>query len=64
MQTVGVKIVAFDLDGTLVDQRAAARLWASEFVESCALQHHTEIIAAALTQRRPKGEIFADLMEE
>lgn len=64
VQTVGVKMVAFDLDGTLVDQRAAARLWAAEFVESCALQDEIEAIAGALTQRRPKGEIFADLIEE
>lgn len=56
-------LVAFDLDGTLVDQAAAARLWAQEFARDVGLSseqaHH---LGAALVARRPKGEVFAELV--
>ena len=55
-------LVALDLDGTLVDQAAAAREWAEEFIAYWDLPLTASAdIAGALTQRRPKGEIFAAL---
>jgi FMN phosphatase YigB (HAD superfamily) len=62
VQTADVKIVALDLDGTLVDQRGAARKWAGEFIQSAGLDLDVEVVQAALGVRRPKGEIFADLV--
>lgn len=54
----------FDLDGTLVDQASAARNWAREFTETWGLdEQDAGAIAAALTQRRPKGEIFSEIIQ-
>lgn len=49
----------FDLDGTLVDQAGAARNWARGFAETWGRDEQVaDAIAAALTQRRPKSEVF------
>lgn len=57
-----VPLVAFDLDGTLVDQGAAARLWAEEFLATWDLpSEELDSIAGALAARRPKGQVFAEL---
>lgn len=56
-------MVAFDLDGTLVDQADAASRWAEEFISSNRLNLDVVDVAAALTARRPKGEVFAELVE-
>lgn len=56
-------LVALDLDGTLVDQAAAARTWAEEFVETWDLPaEQVDQIGRALAVRRPKGEVFAELV--
>jgi HAD superfamily hydrolase (TIGR01549 family) len=55
-------MVALDLDGTLVDQAAAARTWAEEFAESYGCDLAVESVAEALTERRPKGEVFSELV--
>lgn len=58
-------LVALDLDGTLLDQDAAAHAWATEFVTEWALPaDEVERIAVALTARRPKGEVFAELARD
>lgn len=58
-------LIAFDLDGTLVDQAAAARTWAREFGNQWDLpKAEVDKVAAALTARRPKGEVFAELVEQ
>lgn len=55
-------LVEFDLDGTLVDQAAAAQLWAKEFTEASGLPpEQADHIGGALAARRPKGEVFAEL---
>ena len=54
-------MVAFDLDGTLVDQADAASRWAEEFISSNRLGLDVVDVAGALTARRPKGEVFAEL---
>lgn len=55
-------LIAFDLDGTLVDQAAAARRWAVEFVAEWRLGgHEIERIARSLSARGPKDDVFADL---
>lgn len=57
-------LIALDLDGTLVDQAAAARTWASEFADQWDLPGaEVDKVAAALTARRSKGEVFAELVE-
>lgn len=56
-------LVAFDLDGTLVDQAAAARLWAQEFARAVSLtSEQVGHLSAALVARRPKGEVFAEVV--
>lgn len=56
-------LVALDLDGTLVDQAAAARLWAQAFVETWALPvEQGDRIGEALAARRPKDEVFDELV--
>lgn len=56
-------LVAFDLDGTLVDQTAAARLWAQEFARGVGLTaEQAAHLAAALVARRPKGAVFAEVV--
>jgi HAD superfamily hydrolase (TIGR01549 family) len=59
-----MQMVAFDLDGTLVDQADAAARWAEEFIGS---HHHLGLdvveVTSALTARRPKGEVFAEVIE-
>ena len=55
-------LVAFDLDGTLVDQAAAAQAWADEFgVEWRLPAEEIDRIGRALMMSRPKGEVFAEL---
>lgn len=55
-------LAAFDLDGTLVDQAAAARIWSQEFTANWGLPaEEVDRIAHALTARRPKDEVFAEL---
>ena len=56
-------MVALDLDGTLVDQEAAAARWAEEFVLAHRLAVDVSELANSLTARRPKGEVFAELVE-
>ncbi|GAB2462067.1 HAD family hydrolase [Nocardioides hungaricus] len=57
-------LIALDLDGTLVDQAAAARTWAREFADKWDLPGTAvDKVAAALTARRSKGEVFAELVE-
>lgn len=57
-------LIALDLDGTLVDQAAAARTWAREFADQWDLpEAEVDKVAAALTARRSKGEVFAELVE-
>lgn len=59
-----VPLVALDLDGTLVDQAAAAKEWARGFVDEWDLPRvEVGVIAAALTARRPKGEVFGELVD-
>jgi HAD superfamily hydrolase (TIGR01549 family) len=55
-------MVALDLDGTLVDHASAARAWSLEFVESQGFDLDIERLVGALTERRPKNEVFADLV--
>jgi HAD superfamily hydrolase (TIGR01549 family) len=58
-----VALIALDLDGTLVDQASAARTWSNLFVEELGLPSvEVEVIASALTDRRPKGEVFRQLV--
>ncbi|WP_194288933.1 MULTISPECIES: HAD family hydrolase [unclassified Nocardioides] len=57
-------LIALDLDGTLVDQAAAARAWSAGFVDHWRLPAgEVDVIAAALTARRPKGEVFSELID-
>ena len=57
-------LAIFDLDGTLVDQEGAAQEWAQGFVETWMLSAEDgDVIALALTERRPKSEVFAELVE-
>lgn len=54
-----VPVAMFDLDGTLVDQALAAQNWAFGFAETWRLsEEDAGAIASALTERRPKGEVF------
>lgn len=56
-------LAAFDLDGTLVDQAAAARAWTKEFVEALGLPGGAvDEIASTLSERRPKGPLFDELV--
>ena len=58
-------LVALDLDGTLVDQAAAARAWAKEFIAQWALpEDEVERTARVLAEHRPKGEVFAELARD
>jgi len=58
-----VPLIALDLDGTLVDQASAARVWSAEFADEWRLPAgEVDVIAAALTARRPKGEVFNELV--
>jgi HAD superfamily hydrolase (TIGR01549 family) len=60
-----VPLVAFDLDGTLVDQGRAARAWAEEFVaEHGGPPSEAARIGRALAEPRPKGEVFAELARD
>jgi len=61
---VAVPLAIFDLDGTLVDQESAAREWAQGFAESWQLNAaNRDAIALALAERRPKGEVFAEVVQ-
>lgn len=56
-------LIALDLDGTLVDQAFAARAWSAGFVEKWRLPpDEVDVVASALTARRPKGEVFNELV--
>lgn len=56
-------LALFDLDGTLVDQASAARRWAEEFTRRSSLpRDFASQIATALSQRRPKAEVFAEIV--
>lgn len=56
-------LALFDLDGTLVDQASVARRWADEFTRESALPAaFATPIATALSQRRPKNEVFAEIV--
>ncbi len=58
-------LAAFDLDGTLVDQVSAARTWTQEFVTAWALPDAAiDQIAALLSERRPKGPLFGEIVQE
>lgn len=58
-------LALFDLDGTLVDQATAARVWAAEFATTWAIPAtQIDAITALLSERRPKGEVFAELVGE
>lgn len=60
---VAVPIALFDLDGTLIDQKSAAREWAQSFVEAWQLSaEDRDVVASALAERRPKGEVFERLI--
>ncbi|GAB3929094.1 hypothetical protein GCM10011575_26010 [Microlunatus endophyticus] len=55
-------LVAFDLDGTLVDQGRAARAWAAEFATEWQLPDGASgQIGRALSETRPKGDVFSEL---
>ncbi len=57
-------LIALDLDGTLVDQASAARAWAHGFVRGWGLPtHEVDVVTTALTERRPKDEVFARLVD-
>ncbi|GGC81475.1 hypothetical protein GCM10011512_05200 [Tersicoccus solisilvae] len=56
-------LVAVDLDGTLVNQAAAACRWAQEFVCEFGIDADIEETARALAQPRPKGPVFSELVE-
>lgn len=57
-------VIALDLDGTLVDQRSAAREWADGFGSRYGLSaDQIGSVALALAARRPKGQVFAELVE-
>jgi HAD superfamily hydrolase (TIGR01549 family) len=57
-------LIALDLDGTLVDQATAARRWSIGFIDEWNLPAgEVDVVAAALTARRPKGEVFGKLIE-
>mgnify|MGYP000598519994 CR=1 FL=1 len=57
-------LIALDLDGTLVDQRSAAREWAEGFGLRWSLSvDQIEPVAVALTARRSKDQVFADIVE-
>lgn len=58
-----MRMVALDLDGTLVDQGGAAIRWAEEFITAHRLGLDPVEVANLLTARRPKGEVFAELVE-
>lgn len=59
-----MSLIALDLDGTLVDQVSAARVWAREFVEQRGLPDtEVDAITAALSARRPKNEVFSQLVD-
>lgn len=58
-----MRMVALDLDGTLVDQEAAATRWAEEFVSAHRLSLDVDEVACLLTARRPKGAVFAELVQ-
>lgn len=61
---MAVPLALFDLDGTLVDQAGAARSWARWFAKAWSLgEQNAGDIAAALTQRRPKGEVFSLIIQ-
>lgn len=56
-------LIGLDLDGTLVDQASAARAWSARFVDEWRLPAaEVDVIAAALTARRPKGEVFSEVV--
>ncbi|WP_165808119.1 HAD family hydrolase [Microbacterium sp. TPD7012] len=60
-----MSLALFDLDGTLVDQESAAKRWVKDLVRASSLPDALVTpIATALSQRRPKGEVFADIVEE
>lgn len=57
-------LIALDVDGTLVDQASAARAWSTGFVAEWRLSEvEVDVVAAALTARRPKGEVFSELVD-
>ncbi len=65
LRLLSVSLIALDLDGTLVDQAVAARAWASEFGAEWDLEpEHSARIGHALTARKPKGKVFAELAQE
>lgn len=56
-------LAIFDLDGTLVDQESAARVWAQGFVEKWSLRvEDHDVVSAALIARRPKDQVFGELV--
>lgn len=58
-------LALFDLDGTLVDQAKAARLWVDELVANGVIRDvHVERVAEALKARLSKGPVFAHLVAE
>lgn len=59
-----MRMVALDLDGTLVDQASAARRWAGECVASLSLDVAVDVLAERLRARRPKDIVFRQLVAE
>lgn len=58
-------LAAFDLDGTLVDQVSAARAWTREFAEKWDLpESAVDMIAPQLSERRPKGPLFDEIVAQ
>ncbi|WP_181905660.1 HAD family hydrolase [Microbacterium bovistercoris] len=56
-------LAILDLDGTLVDQESAAGEWAQQFGSTWSLDSDAvEAISSALAERRPKGEVFAEIV--
>ncbi|MFD5215693.1 hypothetical protein [Microbacterium sp. NPDC058345] len=54
-----MSLALFDLDGTLVDQSAASRVWAQEFGETRALDAaQVAEISKRVAERRSQGIVF------
>ncbi|OJU39997.1 MAG: hypothetical protein BGN97_14420 [Microbacterium sp. 69-10] len=58
------QLIVFDLDGTLVDQKAAAARWVDEFIRGCGADPDLRPwIIGELTARRPKDQVFPGIVE-
>jgi len=60
----GAGLIIFDLDGTLVDQEAAAARWADEFIRTYGADPALRTwITGELTARTPKDQVFPRVVE-